>query len=83
MLDRYGRAVSTREGRAEYVVDLTACFMFSIRSSLEGPRGLSRDKIEALIEANWLWVSLDTEVLLESHWVLESVEERVVPDESP
>ncbi len=83
LLDRYGRAVSTREGRAEYVVDLTACFTFSIRSSLEGPPDLSRDEIEALIEANWLWVSLDTEVLLESHWQLESVDERVVPDESP
>ena len=75
--------MSTREGRAEYVVDLTACFMFSIHSSLKGPRDLSRDEIEALIEANFLWVSLDTEVLLESRWRLESVEERVVPDESP
>jgi hypothetical protein len=62
--------VSTREGRAEYKVDLTACFVFSIRSKLEGPSGLSRNQIEALIEANWLWVSLDTEVLLESHWQL-------------
>jgi len=50
---------------------------------LKGPRDLSRDEIEALIEANFLWVSLDTEVLLESRWRLESVEERVVPDESP
>jgi hypothetical protein len=60
------------------VVDLTACFAFSIRSTLEGPRGLSRDELEALIEANWQWVSLDTEVLLESHWQLEAIEERTV-----
>jgi hypothetical protein len=71
--------VPTREDRAEYEAKLTACFVFSIRSTLEGPRGLSRGEIEALIEANWLWVSLDSEVLLESHWELESVEERVVP----
>jgi hypothetical protein len=70
--------VSTHEGRAEYVVDLTACFVFSIRSTLEGSRGLSRDELEALIEANWQWVSLDTEVLLESHWQLEAFEERTV-----
>ena len=76
-------AVSTGRGRTEYKVDLTACFVFSIRSTLEGSRGLSRDEIEALIEANWLWVSLDTEVLLESHWELESVEEHAMPDESP
>ena len=69
------------QSRSEYEVDLTACFVFSIRSTLEGSRGLSRDEIEALIEANWLWVSLDTEVLLESHWQLESVEERVVAGE--
>lgn len=69
----------TREGRAEYEVDLTACFVFSIRSTLEGPPGLSRGELETLIEDNWLWVSLDTEVLLESHWQLESVEERRVP----
>lgn len=68
--------MSTREGQAEYEVELTAYFLFSIRSTLEGPRGLTRDEIEQLIETNWLWVSLDTEVLLESHWQLESVAER-------
>jgi hypothetical protein len=77
-LDRYGRAESIHEGRAEYVVDVTACFVFSIRSTLEGRRGLSRDELGALIEANWQWVSLDTEVLLESHWQLEAFEERTV-----
>jgi hypothetical protein len=65
-----------REGQADYEVELTACFVFSIRSTLEGPRGLTRDEIEDLIETNWLWVSMDTEVLLESHWRLESVAER-------
>jgi hypothetical protein len=73
--------MSAGEGRAEYEVDLTACFVFSIRSTLEGPSGLSRGEIEKLIEASWLWVSLDTEVLLESRWQLESVEERLAPGE--
>ena len=67
----------------EYEVDLTACFLFSIRSSVEGPRGLSRGEVEEVIEANWLWVSLDTEVLLESHWQLESFEERAGVDGNP
>ena len=64
----------------EYEVDLTAWFVFSIRSSVEGARGLSQGEVEELIEANWLWVSLDTEVLLESHWQLESFEEQVAAD---
>jgi hypothetical protein len=80
LVDRYGRFVST-QSRSEYDVELRACFVFSIRSTLEGPRGLARDEIEALIEANWLWVSIDTEVLLESHWQLEAVEERAVSDD--
>jgi len=72
--------VSTPEGRrAEYEVELTACFEFSIRSTLEGPRGLSRDEVEELIDANWVWVSLDTDVLLESHWQLESFREKAMP----
>jgi hypothetical protein len=71
--------VSTPKGRAEYEVELTACFEFSIRSTLEGPRGLSRDQVEELIDTNWVWVSLDTDVLLESHWQLESFEENAVP----
>ena len=75
--------MSTREGQVEYRVDLTACFLFSIRSTLEGPRDLSRSEIEELIEANWLWVSMDTEVLLESHWELESFEERDGTDAGP
>jgi hypothetical protein len=75
-LDRYVRAVPAPEGRAEYEVELTACFVFSVRSTLDGPPALSRVEIEELIEANWLWVSLDTEVLLESHWQLESFAER-------
>jgi hypothetical protein len=72
--------VPARESHAEYDAELTASFVFSIRTTLDGPAGLSRDEIEDLIEANWLWVSLDTEVLLESHWELESFEERAVAD---
>jgi len=64
----------------EYEVDLTACFVFSIRSTLKDPRDLSRSEIEELIEADWLWVSMDTEVLLENHWELDSFEERAEID---
>lgn len=71
--------MATPEGRAEYEVELTACFEFSIRSTLEGPRGLSMEQVEELIEANWMWVSLDTEVLLESQWQLENFTEKAVP----
>ena len=53
--------------------------MFSIRTTLEGPAGLGRDAIEEMIEADWMWISLDTDVLLESHWEIESVEERRLP----
>ena len=72
--------MSKPEGRVEYEVDLTACYVFSIRSTLKGPRDLSRSEIEELIEADWLWVSMDTEVLLESHWELDSFEERAEID---
>jgi hypothetical protein len=64
----------------EYEVDLTACYVFSIRSTLKDPRDLSRSEIEELIEADWLWVSMDTEVLLENHWELDSFEERAEID---
>jgi hypothetical protein len=73
--------VSTKEGQAEYAVELTACFVFSINTTLEGPPGLTRDEIEDMIEADWMWISLDTDVLLESGWQLESFEERSVPRE--
>ena len=62
--------------RSEYVAELTACFVFSIHTTLEGPAGLGRDAIEEMIEADWMWISLDTDVLLESHWEIESIEER-------
>jgi hypothetical protein len=68
-------------GRAEYDVELTACFEFSIRTTLTGPPGLRRDEIEEMIEADWMWISMDTDVLLESHWELESFEERPGPVE--
>jgi hypothetical protein len=72
--------VSVEGGRAEYKAELTACFVFSIRTALDGQAGLSRAEIEEMIDADWMWISLDTEVLLESHWQLESFEERAVPD---
>lgn len=59
------------------MAELTACFVFSINTTLEGPPGLTRDELEEMIEADWMWISVDTDVLLESHWQLESFEERV------
>lgn len=79
LLDRYGRPVPTPKDEAEYQVELTACFVFSINTTLDGPKGLSREMLEDLIESNWQWVSIDTDVLLESHWQLEAFEELSVP----
>jgi hypothetical protein len=79
LLDRYGRDVPTPKDEAEYRVELTACFVFSIDTTLDGPKGLSREMLEDLIETNWQWVSIDTDVLLESHWQLETFEELGVP----
>ena len=78
VLDRYGRAVPELQDEAEYRVELTACFVFSINTTLDGPKGLSREKLEDLIEKNWRWVSIDTDVLLESHWELQAFEERSI-----
>ena len=50
--------------------------MFTIETDLEGPPGLSRDQLEELIDENWSWLSAETNVLLESHWELESFTER-------
>jgi hypothetical protein len=33
-----------------------------------------------MIEADWMWISVDTDVLLESSWQLESFEEREPPE---
>jgi hypothetical protein len=74
--------VPAKETRSEYGVELTACFTFSISTTLEGPVGLSEDDIEEMIEADWLYISLDTDVLLESSWQLESFEERALPEQS-
>jgi hypothetical protein len=71
--------MSAKEGWAEYAVELTACFTFSISTTLEGPPGLDRDAIEDMIEADWQWISVETGVLLESHWELDGFEERLVP----
>jgi hypothetical protein len=73
--------MSSKEGRAEYAVELTACFTFSISTELEGESGLDRAAIEDMIEADWMWISVDTDVLLESSWQLESFEERELPEE--
>ena len=78
-LDRYRCAVPTPKNEAEYRVELTACFVFSINTTLDGHKGLSRGKLEDLIESNWQWVSIDTDVLLESHWELENFEELSAP----
>jgi hypothetical protein len=71
--------VPTPENDAEYRVELTACFVFSINTTVDGPKGLSREKLEELIDENWWWLSANTDVLLESHWELEAFEERSVP----
>jgi hypothetical protein len=34
-----------------------------------------------MIEADWVWISQDTDVLLESHWEIESIEEGELPRE--
>ena len=67
------------KNEAEYRVELTACFVFGINTTVHGPKGLSREKLEELIEENWQWVSINTDVLLESHWELEAFEERSLP----
>jgi hypothetical protein len=72
--------VPAKETRSEYAVELTACFTFSISTTLDGPPGLERDVIEDRIEADWMWISVDTDVLLESSWQLESFEERELPE---
>lgn len=41
---------------AEYRVELTACFVFSINTTVDGPTGLSKEGLEELIENNWQWV---------------------------
>jgi len=79
--DRYVRRVPAL-GQSEYDVELSACFLFSIHTTLQSLSGLSQDDIEDLIEADWMWISLDTDVLLESSWELESLKERVLPDEA-
>jgi hypothetical protein len=71
--------VPAHTNTAEYRVELTACFVFSINTTLDGPTGLTREKLEKLIEDNWQWVSIDTDVLLESHWELDAFEERPRP----
>lgn len=79
LFDRYRRAVPAAKNDAEYRVELTACFVFSINTTLDGPTGLSKEGLEELIENNWQWVSIDTDVLLESHWELDTFEERPRP----
>jgi hypothetical protein len=76
LLDRYVPcAVSTGRDHSDYRVELTACLEFSIGTTLEAAAGLTKEEIEDRIEADWMWISIDTDVLLESHWQLESFEE--------
>jgi len=55
--------------------------LFSINTTLEGPTALSRDEVEDMIDADWMWISANTDVLLESSWQLESFEERELPEQ--
>lgn len=71
--------MSGGEDRSEYAVELTACFQFSINTTIEGPRGLTKEELEDRIEADWQSISVETDVLLETQWELEGFEERLVP----
>ena len=70
--------MSEGECRSEYAIELTACFQFSINTTIEGPRGLTKEELEDRIEADWQSISVETDVLLESHWELDDFEERPV-----
>jgi hypothetical protein len=74
--------VSDDETRSEYAIELTACFQASINTTIEGPRGLTKEELEDRIEADWQWISAETDVLLESHWELDGFEERLEPGAS-
>jgi hypothetical protein len=50
--DRYVPAVSEGESQSEYAVELTACFQFSINTTIEGPPGLTKEELEDRIEAD-------------------------------
>jgi hypothetical protein len=60
----------------EYDIELTGTFVQTISGTLEGPPGLSRDGVDALIERNWAELSANTDVLLESSWEIERFTER-------
>ena len=64
------------ENRSEYAVELTACFQFSIDTTIQGPPGLTKGELEDRIEADWQSISVETDVLLESHWELDGFKER-------
>jgi hypothetical protein len=68
-------------GESVYELQLEACFLFTIETSLSGPPGLTQSQLEDLIEKQWWWISADTDVLLESHWNLVAVSE--TPPEMP
>ncbi|MET1011369.1 MAG: hypothetical protein ABWY83_03230 [Actinomycetota bacterium] len=70
--------MSEGKRRSEYVVELTACFQFSINTTIEGPPGLTKEELEDRIEADWQSISVETDVLLESQWELDGFEERPV-----
>jgi hypothetical protein len=59
----------------EYEVELTGTFVQTISGTVEGPPGLSRHGVDVLIERNWHELSANTDVLLESSWILDSYRE--------
>ena len=75
--------MSREMARSEYAVELTACFEFSINTTIEGPPGLTNEELEDRIEADWQSISVETDVLLESHWELDGFEERPGPGAAP
>jgi hypothetical protein len=74
-MDRYGARMPD-PGEVEYAVELEATFDVTIFSTVIGPRGLSRQGVEELVERNWTWVSADKNVLQESSWSLTEFQER-------
>ena len=59
----------------EYEVELTGTFVQTISGTVSGPPGLSRSRVESLVEENWAELSANTDVLLDSSWELDDFRE--------
>jgi hypothetical protein len=63
-------------GDSVYELELEACFLFTIETSVKGRPQLTQRQLEEMIDEHWWWISADTDVLLESHWELVDFRER-------